>query len=192
MTGHLADRVRQISSRQRVTAAEEIDVREVPPAGVDRPSCDCGHDLLGVNHGERISPHDELTAEQARKDQFLWCRRDLVTHVDIEVEVWTGRGELGLHRDANAAVEILVSDHRCGPAVHVEHHTVVEAPGRDLAYDRPEVLGVVVERLGLEIDIAGRPPLTERSQEDPAFQDELVGEARGGQASQERLQDEEL
>ena len=52
---------------------------------------------------------------------------------------------------------------------------------RHLADDGPDVVRVVVERLGLEIDVSGRPAFPEGGQEYPAFQDELVGEARLGQ-----------
>jgi hypothetical protein len=49
-----------------------------------------------------------------------------------------------------------------------------------------------VARLGLEIDVAGRPAFPEGGQEHPAFQDELVGKARLGQAGEERLEDVEV
>ena len=139
VAGHLANGVGEIRSSQRMTAAQKIDVGEVPPAGVDRPACDGGHDLLGVHHHERVPPHDDLTAEQAGKVQLLGCGSDRVTHVDVDVEVRTGRRQLGLHRDPNAAVGVLVADHRCGRSVHVERDAVVEAKVRHLADDGPDV-----------------------------------------------------
>ena len=175
-----------------MTAAEEVDVGEVPPAGVDRSAGHGSDDPLGVHHHERIPPYDDLTAEQAWKVQLLGCGSDRVTHVDVDMEVGTGRCQLGVHRDPDAAVGVFVADCRRGGSVHVEHHTVVEAPSRDLADDRSDVVRVVVERLGLEIDVASRPAFPEGGQEYPAFQDELVGEARLGQAGEERFQDVEL
>ncbi len=40
----------------------------------------------------------------------------------------------------------------------------------------------------MEVDITGRTAFAECSQEHPAFQHELVGEARIGQASEEGLE----
>jgi hypothetical protein len=149
VAGHLADRVGEIRSDQWMTAAQKIDIGEVPPAGVDRATGHGGDDLLGVHHDERIPPYDDLTAEQAWKVQLLGCGSDRVTHVDVDMEMGTGRCQLGLHRDPSAAVGVLVADHRCGRSVHVEHHAVVEAKVRHLADDGPDVVRVVVERLGL-------------------------------------------
>jgi hypothetical protein len=54
------------------------------------------------------------------------------------------------------------------------------------------VLRVIVERLGLEIDVSGRTALAEGGQEHAALQDELPGEARLAQPRQEGLQNVEL
>ncbi|HVA58968.1 MAG TPA: hypothetical protein VNG13_00305 [Mycobacteriales bacterium] len=62
----------------------------------------------------------------------------------------------------------------------------------NVADHRPDAFRVVVEGLGLEIDVAGRTALAEGGQEHAALQDQVFGEARPGQASEEGLQDVEL
>lgn len=102
---------------------------------------------------------------------------DRVTHIDVDVEVRTCRRQLGRHCDPNPAVGVLFSDHHCARARDVEQDAIVETPIRDLANHRPDVLGVMVEDLGLEIDVAGRTALAEGGKKYPALEDEAFGKA---------------
>jgi hypothetical protein len=57
---------------------------------------------------------------------------------------------------------------------------------------RADCLRIVLERLGLQVDVACWSALVESGQQDPALQHEPIGESRARQSDEERLQDVEL
>ena len=113
---------------------------------------------------------------------------------DVEIHVkpqlcWQKRRS---HGDAHAAVGVLVTDDRCGSAVRLESNAVIDFDAGDLADDGAGEVGVVAERVGLEIDVAGRASLAEGSKEDASLQNALIAVRGPGESVEERFEDVEL
>ena len=63
---HVADRGDQLGPVDGVASREQVHVGEVPPARAHGAPGDGGHDLLGVDHRQRVAAHSEYAAEEAR------------------------------------------------------------------------------------------------------------------------------
>lgn len=87
MPCHLVDGVAQLGAVDGVAPGEQVHVGEVPPPCVYRSPSDSGHDLLGVDHGERVPSCGDLPAQQPRDADLLGWRDDRVASADIDVEV---------------------------------------------------------------------------------------------------------
>jgi hypothetical protein len=175
-----------------MTAAEEVHVAEVASARVDCSTSDGGEDLLGVHHHEGIAAEDNIAAEEPRQVHFLRGWSDRVADVDVDMEVQAGSRQIGPQRHAHAAVGVLIADHRGRRAIDVEDDTIVELVSGDLTDSFPDVLCVVVERQGLQVDVSGRSALAECAEEYAAFQNELIGKSRLSEASKEAFQGVQL
>jgi len=86
MPCHLADGPAEGGPVHGVAPGEQVDVGEVPPPCVHRSPSDSGHDLLGVDHGERVPSCGDHPAQQPRDADLLGWRGDRVACADIDVE----------------------------------------------------------------------------------------------------------
>lgn len=91
MPCHLVDGVAQLSAVDGVAPGEQVHVGEVAPPGVHHSPGDSGHDLFGVDHGERVAPRGDLPAQQPRNADLLGWRDDRVASADVDVNVSAGR-----------------------------------------------------------------------------------------------------
>jgi hypothetical protein len=55
VAGHGSQRFAQRGCVHGWVMTQQVDVGEVPPAGVDGSALDGGDDLLGVHHGQRVA-----------------------------------------------------------------------------------------------------------------------------------------
>jgi hypothetical protein len=120
MPCYLMNGVAQLSAVHGVAPGEQVDVGVVAPPGVHRSPSDSGHDLFGVDHGERVSSRGDLPAQQPWDADLLGWRDDRIASADINVEVSTGGREPRGHRHPDPWVDVLVPYLPRGGCLYVE------------------------------------------------------------------------
>lgn len=138
-------------------------------------------------------PRDaDRSSEQAGELYVIRCRHDRIADADIDVEREAGGDECRGHRHPNPAVLVLVADHDRGGASGFELHSVVELPCRDPLDARQDLVSLVGQRFGLEVDVTRRPTHIERGEENSSLEDEVCAVSRARQPFEERFEDVEL
>lgn len=188
MLGHRPQSRDEHVGRHRPDPGKQIDICEIAPASVRGATFVRGHDLLREHHGQRISAHDDLTAEQAGKPDEARLRPDWIADIDIDVESNLRGRELCGHGDANARVLVLVADLLRLRGRRVEDHAVWPGLLGNGGHDLSNTINLPRHLTGGDIDVGSGPPNVVRREQDSALDDQLGRVWTVGQPGQEALQ----
>src|ERR1700722_4039832 len=115
-----------------MTTRKQVNVSEISPSCARCSTGDSSNGLLCEHHGQGVTPHSELAAQQAWNDDVHGGGCDWVTHVHVNVELRLRREQSSPHGDAHARIRVLVPDPGHPSCLVVEHDTVIEGEVRDL------------------------------------------------------------
>lgn len=190
--GDSPDRLGQIVGVE-FSAREFGDVNEVSPTSIGSASLQGGDNFLGKDQFDSVAGNGDWgpTEESGKLDE-LWFGPERIANVEVDVEPDPSSGQSARYLGSGPGVDVIFTDRFdcCGSLIELE--AVVEFDGEDFVGDRSKRGEISVDVGSCEVDVSSGPAGVEGGQENPAFENQIVGMLRGGEPTEETLEGIEL
>jgi len=148
------------------------DVDIVAPAGAGDPAFEDGDPFLGDRGLGRVAEKNDRLTENPFNRDHAGCGDDRIAGGDIPDGGASPRADCCLDPHAEPRVRRLLTDLLHGDAPRVEHNTVSDLNGGDVAHYVGDMLCGAVDADGVCVGVLRGPPRTVGGEEDAALEDE--------------------